>query len=184
MHTLVSAKAISSIREVWWDIRPHPDFGTVELRICDGVPTMSEVMSIAAISQCLVDWLDTLDDRGYTLPVPHSWVVRENKWRATRYGIDAELITDDSGTLAHMGDAIADMIDELTPTARRLGCEAELEHARSIVEHGPSYLRQRDVVASVGTLVDVVDSLIDELHSDRPHVIGTVLRTDQQRPGG
>ncbi|MBV8984905.1 MAG: glutamate--cysteine ligase [Acidimicrobiia bacterium] len=184
MHTLVSAKAISSIREVWWDIRPHPDFGTVELRICDGLPTMSEVASMAAISQCLVEWLDTRHDEGHELPVPHSWVVRENKWRAARHGINAELITDDSGTLAHMGDAIADLIDELTPTARRLGCEAELDHARAIVEHGPSYLRQRDVVASGGTLVDVVDSLIDELHTDRPHVIGTARRTEQQRPRG
>jgi len=176
MHTLVSAKAISSIREVWWDIRPHPDFGTIEFRICDGMPTMSEVASVAAISQCLVEWLDTLYDRGHTLPVPRSWVVRENKWRAARYGIDAEIITDESGSLAAMGDAIGRLIDELGPTARRLDCEAELEHARAIVSKGPSYLRQRDVVASGGTLVDVVDSLIDELATDRPHVIGTGQR--------
>jgi len=176
MHTLVSAKAISSIREVWWDIRPHPDFGTIEFRICDGMPTMSEVASVAAISQCLVEWLDTLYDRGHTLPVPRSWVVRENKWRAARYGIDAEIITDESGSLAAMGDAIGRLIDELGPTARRLDCEAELEHARAIVSKGPSYIRQRDVVASGGTLVDVVDSLIDELHTDRPHVIGTGQR--------
>src|SRR5207237_144478 len=58
METLVSAKAISSIREVWWDIRPHPDFGTIEFRICDGLPTMSEVASVAAMSQSLVEWLD------------------------------------------------------------------------------------------------------------------------------
>ncbi|MBV9411592.1 MAG: glutamate--cysteine ligase [Acidimicrobiia bacterium] len=171
MHTLVSAKAISSIREVWWDIRPHPDFGTIEFRICDGMPTMSEVASVAAISQCLVEWLDTLYDRGYTLPVPRSWVVRENKWRAARYGVDAEIITDESGTLAPMGEAIAELIEELTPTAHRLGCEAELEHALTVVSNGPSYRRQRDVVASGGTLVDVVDSLIDELATDRPHVI-------------
>jgi carboxylate-amine ligase len=176
MHTLVSAKAISSIREVWWDIRPHPDFGTIEFRICDGLPTMSEVASVAAISQCLVEWLDTRYDRGDTLPVPRSWVVRENKWRAARYGVDAEIITDESGTLAPMGDAIYGLIDELRPTAARLGCESELEYARSIVGNGPSYMRQRDVVASGGTLVDVVDSLIDELHTDRPHVIGAGQR--------
>ncbi|MBV8235338.1 MAG: glutamate--cysteine ligase, partial [Acidimicrobiia bacterium] len=87
MHTLVSAKAISSIREVWWDIRPHPDFGTIEFRICDGLPTMTEVATVAAISQSLVEWLDTLYDDGYSLPVPRSWVVCENKWRATRHGI-------------------------------------------------------------------------------------------------
>ena len=64
MTTLVSARSISSIREVWWDIRPHPDFGTVELRICDGIPTLAEVAAVAAMSQCLVDWLNNLIDRG------------------------------------------------------------------------------------------------------------------------
>jgi glutamate---cysteine ligase / carboxylate-amine ligase len=184
MHTLVSAKAISSIREVWWDIRPHPDFGTIEFRICDGLPTMNEVATVAAMSQCLVEWLDTLHDRGYTLPVPLRWVVTENKWRAARHGIDAELIADEHGTLVPMRDAISLLVDELAPTAHRLGCEAELQHARAIITSGPSYLRQRDVVASGGTLVDVVDSLIDELRTDRPHVIGAALRADTQHPRG
>ena len=184
MHTLVSAKAISSIREVWWDIRPHPDFGTIEFRICDGMPTMSEVAAVAAISQSLVEWLDTLDDRGYTLPVPRSWVVRENKWRAARHGIDAEVITDESGSLACISDAIGNLVEELTPTAHRLGCEAEARHALAIVKNGPSYLRQRDVVASGGTLVDVVDSLVQELRTDRPRVVETVDPTETHRPRG
>jgi carboxylate-amine ligase len=183
METLVSAKAISSIREVWWDIRPHPDFGTIEFRICDGMPTMSEVMAVAALSQCLVEWLDTLYDRGYTLPAPKSWVVRENKWRATRHGIDAEIIVDERGTLAPMDVAIADLVEELTPTARRLGCESEARHALTIRQHGPSYLRQRDVVASGGTLVDVVDSLVDELRTDRPRPLSTPLEDDLLRRG-
>jgi carboxylate-amine ligase len=183
METLVSAKAISSIREVWWDIRPHPDFGTIELRICDGMPTMSEVTTVAAMSQCLVEWLDTLYDRGYTLPVPRSWVVRQNKWRAGRRGLDAEIIVDDRGNLVPITDAVADLVEELTPTARRLGCEAEARHAVDIIEHGPSYLRQRDVVASGGTLVDVVDSLIDELRTDRPRPL-TVTADDPHRRRG
>src|SRR5213078_3604357 len=99
MGTLATAKAISSIREVWWDIRPHPDFGTVELRICDGLPTMGEVASAAALSQCLVEWLDERHDQGEELPYPRSWVIRENKWRAARYGMGAEIIVDDAGTL-------------------------------------------------------------------------------------
>ncbi|MBV8560649.1 MAG: glutamate--cysteine ligase [Acidimicrobiia bacterium] len=184
MHTLVSAKAISSIREVWWDIRPHPDFGTIEFRICDGLPTMTEVATVAAISQSLVEWLDTLYDDGYSLPVPRSWVVRENKWRATRHGIDAEVITDESGTLAPMSDAVDELVDSLAPAAARLGCGSELEHARAVVVNGPSYLRQRDVVASGGTLVDVVDSLIEELRTDRPHVMGTAHRPDANHRRG
>src|SRR5919202_4355403 len=58
METLVNANAITSIREVWWGIRPHPDFGTVELRICDGIPTLHEVAALAALAQSLVEWLD------------------------------------------------------------------------------------------------------------------------------
>jgi len=184
MGTLASAKAISSIREVWWDIRPHPDFGTVELRICDGLPTMGEVASAAALSQCLVEWLDTLYDRGHTLPVPRSWVVRENKWRATRHGIEAEIITDEKGTLVPITAAIAELVEELGPFGARLGCQDELQHVLSIVETGPSYLRQRDVVASGGTLVDVVDSLIDELRTDVPRVVRKVAPSERPSPGG
>src|SRR3954453_15293321 len=58
METLISTNAIESVREVWWDIRPHPDFGTVELRICDGLPTLDEVGAVAALSQCLVEQFD------------------------------------------------------------------------------------------------------------------------------
>ena len=89
MDTLITARTIATIREVWWDIRPHPGFGTVELRICDGMPTLREVAVVAALSQCLVHRFDMLMDRGYTLPIPTAWVVRENKWRAARHGIDA-----------------------------------------------------------------------------------------------
>jgi carboxylate-amine ligase len=183
MGTLASAKAISSIREVWWDIRPHPDFGTVELRICDGMPTMGEVASAAALSQCLVEWLDTLYDRGYTLPVPRSWVIRENKWRATRHGIEAEIIADEKGTLVPITTAIAELVEELGPIGARLGCEHELQHVLAMVDAGPSYLRQRDVVASGGTLVDVVDSLIEELRTDRPRPLTTAADDSHRRRG-
>ncbi|MGH7750665.1 MAG: glutamate--cysteine ligase, partial [Candidatus Dormibacteria bacterium] len=86
MDTLIAAHTISSIREVWWDIRPHPGFGTIEMRVCDGIPTLREVSVVAALTQCLVHQFDTQLDRGYSLPVPRSWLVRENKWRAARFG--------------------------------------------------------------------------------------------------
>lgn len=170
METLVSASAIQSIREVWWDIRPHPDFGTVELRICDGIPTMSEIASVAALSQCLVEWMDGLVDRGYSLPMPRGWVVRENKWRAARHGIDAEIIVGDSGhNIVPVRDAIHELVEDLSPVAERLGCQKELHHALTVLEHGPSYLRQRALVAQGASLGDVVDSLIAELQTDEPH---------------
>jgi glutamate---cysteine ligase / carboxylate-amine ligase len=167
MDTLISAKTIHTIREVWWDIRPHPGFGTVELRICDGLPTMGEIATVAAMSQCLVERLDTLIDRGYTLPVPRSWIIRENKWRAARYGLDAEIILDDKGRLQPIREAIEELVDELTPVARRLDCSEELRNALAVMERGPSYIRQREVVAAGGAMTDVVDSLVTELRTDR-----------------
>jgi hypothetical protein len=72
--------------------------------MCSGTHLFSdEVTTMAAMSQCLVDRLDTLLDRGYTLPVPRSWIIRENRWRAARYGLDAEIILDDQGRLQPVG---------------------------------------------------------------------------------
>ncbi|HEX9993748.1 MAG TPA: glutamate--cysteine ligase [Acidimicrobiales bacterium] len=167
MATLQLAGAIRTVKEVWWDIRPHPDFGTVELRMCDGIASLEEVAAIASLAQSLVDWLDSLHDRGYTLPVPPQWVVRQNKWRAARYGLDAELIVDGSGGLVPVRQAVADTLEELTPVARRLGGEDELLGVRRILERGSSADRQRRVVEQGGTLVDVVDSLATDLGAHR-----------------
>jgi carboxylate-amine ligase len=166
METLISAQTINSIREVWWDIRPHPNFGTVELRVCDGLPTMTEIASVAALSQCLVHQFDTLLDRGYTLPMPLSWVVRENKWRAARYGVDATLILDEKGSRSQpLKESLGDLVEELTPLAERLGCVDELKHVLVMMER-PSYQRQRAVLEQGGSLVDVVDLLVGELAAD------------------
>ncbi|HVL26863.1 MAG TPA: glutamate--cysteine ligase, partial [Acidimicrobiales bacterium] len=122
MGTLLSAGAISSIREVWWDIRPHPDFGTVELRICDGIPTLREVSAVAALAQCLVHWLDTRLDAGEPLYVPRDWTVRQNKWRAARHGLQASVIVDEEGHQQPLADAVAGVVAELGPVAAELGC--------------------------------------------------------------
>jgi len=167
MHTLVTAQAITSIREVWWDIRPHPDFGTVELRICDGIPSLGEIAGLAALAQSLVEWLDTLIDQGHRLPVPREWTVRVNKWRATRHGIDASIIGDDSGTQVALPQAVRELIEELSPVASRLGCLDELRSNLVLLETGPSYLRQRRVVDGGGSYRDVVDALIGEMETDR-----------------
>jgi carboxylate-amine ligase len=167
MDTLLRAGTIRSIKEVWWDIRPHPDFGTVEIRMFDGVPTMREIGMTAALSQSLVQMLDTQLDRGYKLPSPPAWVVRDNKWRATRYGLDAIVITDDSGSTAPLRDELYELTRELQPVADRLGCGPELEVVTEVLESGASYERQRAIVASGGGLSDVVDALVTEFAEDR-----------------
>jgi len=170
METLVSSAAISTVREVWWDIRPHPEFGTVELRMCDGIPTLSEVCAVAALAQSLVAHLDGLDDRGFTLPRHKEWILRQNKWRAGRHGLDTDLIVDPQGRLEPARQAIIDLVEEVTPSARRLGCVDELHHVERILEVGPSYQRQRKVAGpdaqGAEALKPVVDSLVRELATD------------------
>jgi glutamate---cysteine ligase / carboxylate-amine ligase len=167
MDTLLRAGTIRSIKEVWWDIRPHPDFGTVEIRMFDGVPTLREIGMTAALSQSLVQLLDNQLDRGYTLPSPPAWVVRDNKWRATRYGLDAIVITDDSGSTAPLRDELYELTRELQPVADRLGCGPELGVVTEVLDSGASYERQRAIVASGGGLGDVVDALVTEFAEDR-----------------
>jgi YbdK family carboxylate-amine ligase len=175
METLISTHAIESVREVWWDIRPHPNFGTVELRICDGLPTLDEIGAVTALSQCLVEQFDSQLDRGYTLPTPAGWVLRENKWRAARYGLDADVVVDEKGTVRPVRQAVLDLVEDLEPTARRLGCAAELADVERILAVGASYQRQRAVAAAHdGDLRAVVDSLLAELRDGLPTPAGSV----------
>jgi carboxylate-amine ligase len=169
METLLSTGTISSIKEVWWDIRPHPEFGTVEVRISDGIPTLYEVGMVAALAQCLVDKLDSQLDQGYVLPMPKGWVVRENKWRAARLGLDAEIIVGEADTLVPLRDSLQELVHDLGPVAERLGCADELDRVGHVLETGASYQRQRAVAAAHGgDLRAVVDSLLLEHEQGMP----------------
>jgi carboxylate-amine ligase, YbdK family len=130
-------------------------------------PTLREVGMVTALSQCLVQLFDAQLDRGYTLPCPSSWVVRDNKWRATRYGLDAIVITDEAGATAPLRDELFELLAELEPVASRLGCQDELSVVSDVLEHGASYERQRAVYAQTGDLISVVDALVTEFAEDR-----------------
>ncbi len=167
MDTLLRAGTIRSIKEVWWDIRPHPDFGTIEVRMFDGIPTLREVGMVAALCQSLVELFDHQLDRGYTLPSPAAWVVRDNKWRATRYGLDAIVITDDQGTTAPLRDELYELVHELEPIADRLSCAEDLKMVTEVLDHGAPYERQRAIMAAGGSIEDVVSASITEFREDR-----------------
>lgn len=169
MDTLVNARAIQSVREVWWDVRPHPDLGTVELRICDGLPTLEEITVVAALTQCLVEQLDRKLDAGAELAMPEGWVLRENKWRAARFGLDAEILVNDTRKVLPVREALAEITGQLMPIAHTLDCADELRGIDRILTVGASYQRQRAVAeASDGDLTKVVDSLLDEMASGLP----------------
>jgi glutamate---cysteine ligase / carboxylate-amine ligase len=163
MDALIRAHCIRTIREVWWDVRPHPDFGTVELRMCDAPPTLHEVAALAALAQALVARLDERFDEGTIPDRREEWLVRENKWLAARHGIDARLITDRDGRREPVPAIVERLLAELEPTAATLHCRDELLDVRSILERGPSYARQRAVRAAGGSATDVVDHLVREL---------------------
>ncbi|MBM7505059.1 glutamate--cysteine ligase [Agromyces aurantiacus] len=161
---LVRTGVIEDHTEVRWDIRPSPRWGTIEVRVCDGVSSADEIGAIAALIQCLVEWMSQRLDAGEELTVLQPWYVRENKWRAARYGMHARVITDAAGTQRPVVDDLADLVETLAPIAERLGCTAELERVRRTLEGGASYQRQLAVAAEHdGDLTAVVAHLAREL---------------------
>ena len=150
--------------EVRWDIRPSPQWGTLEMRACDGLSSPEEIGAVAALIQCLVEHMSQKLDAGETLPTLQPWYVRENKWRAARYGLDAEIILDARGAERLVTDDVRDLLVTLAPVAEQLGCEKELDQVNLILEHGASYQRQLRVAeANGGSLKAVVASLTHEL---------------------
>ncbi|MBC7442668.1 MAG: glutamate--cysteine ligase [Ramlibacter sp.] len=166
VEDMTVAGVIEDVTEVRWDIRPSPRWGTLEVRVCDGVSTAEELGAIAAFIQCLVEWMSTRIDNGEDVPAMQPWFVRENKWRAARYGLDARVILDATGTDCPVVDDVRRLIEVLSPTADRLGCLDELRGLNRIISEGASYQRQLRVAdAHGGDLPPVVKALSRELRT-------------------
>lgn len=154
---------ISEVNEARWDIRPSPRWGTLELRYCDGLSTLKEIGAVAALSQCLTEYFSRELDAGRDLVRLQPWFVRENKWRAARYGLDAPIIIDRDGTEAPVNVHLAQTIEMLLPIAEDFDCVRELRWALEIMETGASYQRQLRVAqSSGGDLGSVVQALTQE----------------------
>ncbi len=155
---------IEYLGDIRWDIRPSPALGTVEVRVCDGVSNLRELSALTALTHCLVVDLERRLEAGERLPVLPPWHVQENKWRAARYGLEAEIILDAAGDERLVTDDLDDLLERLSPLARELGCEDELRLVAEIPRTGASYQRQRRILAETGgDLVAVVDSVVGEL---------------------
>jgi carboxylate-amine ligase len=168
MQTMVRARAIQTVREVWWDVRPHPDFGTVELRMCDGLSNLTEIAALAALAQAMVHDLDARFDRGERLPTGSDWVIRENKWLAARFGLEAAVIVDDHGTLRPIRETIEKVLHRIRASVKDLGTASEIADVEAMLDRGAGYSRQRRIVEQGGTLTDVVHHLLAELEAGRP----------------
>ncbi|WP_400158626.1 glutamate--cysteine ligase [Arthrobacter sp. BPSS-3] len=150
VQDMFTTGVIDALSEIRWDIRPVPNLGTIEMRICDGLATLEEVGAIAALTQCLVHEFSTILDNGGTIPTMPPWHVQENKWRAARYGLDAIIILDAEGNEQLVTDHLRETLDRLAPIAEQLGCAAELGDVTKIIDRGAGYQRQRRVAAEYG----------------------------------
>lgn len=123
---------INTIREIWWDIRPHHNFGTVEIRICDVPPNIDQVLALTALVQCLVVAISRQIDEGTYQSEYHPMIVAQNKWRAARYGAQAHLVNSDDYRQYCVQDTVDQLVRRLLPVAETLGCASELESAHRL----------------------------------------------------
>ncbi|MFN2628650.1 MAG: glutamate--cysteine ligase [Gaiellaceae bacterium] len=144
---------------IWWDLRPHPKLGTIEIRVCDGQTRIETVSALVALVQSLVVTLAGRYDAGGSLPIQPVTLVAENKWRAARYGLEADLVDLESDTERPARDAARALVDLAEPAARRLGCAAELGELDSVLERGTGADEQRRVYQESGTLLAVAQWL-------------------------
>lgn len=152
--------------EVRWDIRPAPRWGTIEIRACDGMSTLPELAAVAALAQVLVEDFSRRLDAGETLPEIQPWFVRENKWRAARYGLDARVIVDAEGTQLPVREHIEQTVARLADIAVELKCARELAGIATMTTNGASYSRQLLVAdAAGGDLTAVVQHLMREFRA-------------------
>ncbi|WP_240161643.1 glutamate--cysteine ligase [Flaviflexus equikiangi] len=166
---LTKTGVIEDFNEVRWDIRPSPGWGTIETRVCDANTNLHELQAIAALIHCLVDYFSTELDEGREIPSIPDWYVGENKWRASRYGLDAILITDRHGNEEHIADTVKDLLTTLEPTAEKLRCAEELDGIRDILEIGAAYQRFTEVANRNGGSLDaVVEHMRAEMKADKP----------------
>jgi carboxylate-amine ligase len=132
LRHMVSTGFIQTIREVWWDVRPHHNFGTVEVRICDMPPDLPCVLALTALTQCLVHALSLEIDRGTYQHDSHPMMVRLNKWRACRHGLSADLVDPYTMESAPARDVVRKLCSKLMPTARELNCVPYIESALAL----------------------------------------------------
>ena len=165
---LIRSGGIESIREVWWDVRPHPGFGTVEVRVCDAMPTLGETLAIAALVQALIVYLQERIDEGSTPPILHPRIVTENKWRAARYSMEGSTIVDEDGAQRPIAETMEQLLVDLGPVFEKLRSEEQVPMLQRMIRGPSSYARQRRIFEQAGSTEAVVDALILEGENNQP----------------
>lgn len=136
-------------RHWWWELRPHPWFGTLELRVPDAQTTLADAAGVVVVAQALVAWLAQLWDAGELPPPVPDWRIAENRFAALRGGLDGELGDLAEGEREPARARLRRLVDELAPVAERLGSGSLLPHARALAERNGA-IRQRELTAARG----------------------------------
>jgi carboxylate-amine ligase len=149
---------IADYTHIWWDIRPHPRLGTVEIRICDAVSCFDDAVALAAYVQALVRYYCDRFERGVGVPSYHRILTTENKWLAARYGLEAPVMDLATGrrNRVPVSQLIRRSLREVEPHARDLGSERELEGVGAILERGNGADFQRRIYNANRDIVEVV----------------------------
>jgi carboxylate-amine ligase len=142
LNHMVETGFIKTIREIWWDVRPHHNFGTVEVRICDMPPDLPSVLAVTALVQCLVFDLSEQIDQGTYQFGCHPFIVRQNKWRACRYGLDAQLVDPDRLRPVPARQVVRDLAARLADVGQALGCADWLQAAGDLADQPTGSSRQ------------------------------------------
>src|SRR5262249_47367280 len=151
---LKAAGFIDSVKDIWWDVRPSPDNGTIEVRICDMPPDMPGLLGLTALIQCLVAGLSDEVDHGQPAPDHHPLMVRQNRWRACRHGLGATFVDPVTLEARPARGAIEDLVRRLRPIAGRLGCAGHLESVLELASRPTGSERQLALYQETGDLAD------------------------------
>ena len=158
----VKTNSIPDYTYLWWDLRPHPRLGTIEFRVCDAQTTLESVTAVVALTQSLVATLAADFERKGALPVQPITLVAENKWRAARDGLRAQLIDLEHDTERPATEALSALAERCLPAAQALGCVAELEALDGVLARGSGAEGQLRVYDETESLLAVAQWLAEE----------------------
>ncbi|MGH9856046.1 MAG: glutamate-cysteine ligase family protein, partial [Blastocatellia bacterium] len=159
---LIKTGCIDNGKKIWWDVRPHPFFPTLEFRICDIPSRVDETIAIAALFQAITAKLYKLYRQNLGFRLYRPALIEENKWRAARYGLDGKLIDFGKRQEVDTRDLIRELLEFVDDVVDDLGSREEIGYVYRILEDGSSADRQLRVFKETGDLRAVIDSLMKE----------------------
>lgn len=162
INILVNTRCIDNPKKIWWDIRVHPFFPTLEVRICDVPLTVDETISITALVQALIAKLYKLRTENLNFQLYHRALINENKWRAGRYGIDGKMIDFGKETEVDTRQLMYELLNFIDDVVDDLGSRKDIERVEQILKNGTGADRQLGVYEKTKDLKKVVDYITEQ----------------------